>query len=949
MKFKTVLLWSLAALCPMSMAHAFTAYLSGNSVTDEVKYPALAGLATSRGRTLTLARHSIPGSSIKFRWQNPNSGFTTNPYGSFPNAAVNFDWDALVLQPFDSLLPDDTSFGGLHIAALDGRPANSDTPVFIYARYPKKRALSFTEQWNVTYRAGDFTTVDGRDYFEQLRAVWASNHPGHPVRIIPVGHVFHELDVRMRAGLIPGYDSIYDLYTWSVNPGDNVHVEDTGSYVVACTFFAVLLGESPLGLPHAEYAGVTPEFAAAVQDAVWDVVTTTPHTGVSAEPGPVEISTLLLPPALIGQPYEAALQAVKGVPPYVWRVVDGTPPDGLSLAADGRISGTPTLAGRSTWRVEVSAGGLAEAEFTLVVEEDSAPSITTLALPAGRLGERYVQVLEAEGGNAPLSWAKLSGELPPGLELQADGLLVGSPERAGFFRVTLGLTDGDRSGAEQSSRDFVLAVGMAAPGTLAIRSATGPIVADGILSERDWVLDQRIERLVLGVAGEQAVFGALWDASALHLALRVTDPQRVEDSTELWEDDSVEIFVDARNDRENVYNADDRRIVLRADGQVAGVGDLSGIVWQTSVEGAVRTTEISIPWTNLGVGARPGRGVGLDVAVNDDDDGGSRDRRIFWRGDAQAETLPQFGTAFLQPGAASGHLEAGGLLVIEAEAYASATVGGDGVAAWRPVDSPGGFSGTGAMGTPDAGVTTASFASGARLAYPIFITNPGDYVVWLRRSGPDGDSNSVFVGLNGAVAGDAVLDNGTPSANWVWHRAQATVALGAGAQLLELRHREDGYGVDRLVLARDAAFAPASVNGGLGPPASAFRAEADPGYAGWAAQLEWSGAEAGPSADPDGDGAENFWEYALGGDPILPGPGGRPSLETESDGLPALVYWPARDEFSYTVERSEDLVSWSTDGMSVENAGAGVGARVRVVTAPAGGRVFLRLRVRAAE
>jgi hypothetical protein len=62
-----------------------------------------------------------------------------------------------------------------------------------------------------------------------------------------------------------------------------------------------------------------------------------------------------------------------------------------------------------------------------------------------------------------------------------------------------------------------------------------------------------------------------------------------------------------------------------------------------------------------------------------------------------------------------------------------------------------------------------------------------------------------------------------------------------------------------------------------------------------------------------------------------------------------LVYWPARDEFSYTVERSEDLVSWSTDGMSVENAGAGVGARVRVVTAPAGGRVFLRLRVRAAE
>jgi hypothetical protein len=55
---------------------------------------------------------------------------------------------------------------------------------------------------------------------------------------------------------------------------------------------------------------VTPAFAAAVQDAVWDVVTSTAHTGVAGVVGPVEIATLLLPPGLTGQAYDLRLQAV---------------------------------------------------------------------------------------------------------------------------------------------------------------------------------------------------------------------------------------------------------------------------------------------------------------------------------------------------------------------------------------------------------------------------------------------------------------------------------------------------------------------------------------------------------------------------------------------------------------------------------------------------------------
>lgn len=933
--------WLTAFLVPDCVA--MTAFLSGNSVTDEVKYTSLSALASSRGQTLTIGRHSIPGSSIKFRWQNPNSGFTTNPYGAYPDAAVNYDWDALVLQPFDSLLPDDTTYGGLHITALDGRPANTDTPVYIYARYPKKRTLSYTDQWNVPHAANDFTTVDGKDYFDRLRDIWATNHPTHPVRIIPVGHVFHELDVRMRAGLIPGYDSIYDLYTWSVNPSDNVHVEDTGSYVVACTFYAVLLGESPVGLPYGEFAGVTPAFAAAVQDAVWDVVTTTPHTGVTGVAGPVEISTLLLPPGLTGQAYQAQLSAVKGTPPYVWTLTGGTLPAGMTLSAAGVLSGTPTAAAIADLSFMVAAGATnAQATLRLVVEADTAPVVATAALPVGRMGELFVHPLNATGGNGTLSWSVSAGTLPAGLELRADGVLIGTPRKAGFYAFTVAVTDGDASGAETVTRAFELRVGLADEDVLVIAQATGALTIDGVADEADWIIDEPIARVVQGAGTGTSSFGARWDAAALYLAVRTTDTAPVNDSAEAPDDDSFEVFIDARHDRENVYNADDRRLAIRADGgALSGVGDLTGITRAVGTAGTVRTLEIRIPWSNLGVTPGAGLAIGLDVAVNDDDNGGGRDGRVFWRGDATADTVPKFGAAVLRAGDAAGHQESGGLLVIEAEAYATATAGG--TTNWTQVTSPAGYVGAGAMITTDAGFSTATFATGAKLTYPITITTAGDYTVWLRRIGPDGDANSVFLGLNGAQVGDTTFDNGTFASAWGWFKGTAKVTLGAGAHNLELRHREDGYGVDRMVLVLDAAYAPNAVNGGAGPAASEFRAQASAGYEGWAAELTWSEAQAEVAADPDGDGVTNFWEYALGGDPVLAGVGGRVEVQREQDGRVALVYRRARAELSYEVERSADLSGWSAAG--VVQATSAVGEDARAVTTDTPARVFLRLRV----
>ncbi|BCA27906.1 MULTISPECIES: polysaccharide lyase family 7 protein [Pseudomonadaceae] len=52
-------------------------------------------------------------------------------------------------------------------------------------------------------------------------------------------------------------------------------------------------------------------------------------------------SPAALPEARVGQPYQAQLSATGGLGGATWKLVSGHPPAGLTLAADGLVSGTP--------------------------------------------------------------------------------------------------------------------------------------------------------------------------------------------------------------------------------------------------------------------------------------------------------------------------------------------------------------------------------------------------------------------------------------------------------------------------------------------------------------------------------------------------------------------------------------------------------------------------------
>ena len=70
--------------------------------------------------------------------------------------------------------------------------------------------------------------------------------------------------------------------------------------------------------------------------------------------------------------------------------------------------------------------------------------IDTISLPGTYPRATYLVHMQARGGTLPYHWRVEKGDLPPGLKLDDDGTLQGSPERVGEYRFTISVTDNSR-------------------------------------------------------------------------------------------------------------------------------------------------------------------------------------------------------------------------------------------------------------------------------------------------------------------------------------------------------------------------------------------------------------------------------------------------------------------------------------------------------------------------
>ena len=159
------------------------------------------------------------------------------------------------------------------------------------------------------------------------------------------------------------------------------------------------------------------------------------------------VESASLPVGYADRPYEAALLARGGAPPYAWALVEGRLPEGVRLVeGTGRLEGRPAAPGRSRFTVQLSdqAGASREAELTLSVSLTPDVFIATERVELA-VGEPADVSLEAVGGRPPYRWTAGS-VLTDGLTLTEDGRLTGIPTRVGRFPFRAEVADATDAG-----------------------------------------------------------------------------------------------------------------------------------------------------------------------------------------------------------------------------------------------------------------------------------------------------------------------------------------------------------------------------------------------------------------------------------------------------------------------------------------------------------------------
>ena len=161
-----------------------------------------------------------------------------------------------------------------------------------------------------------------------------------------------------------------------------------------------------------------------------------------------------IPQFTVGVFQDFALEASGGAPPYSFAITQGTLPPGLNLNSGGTISGTPTTAGTFTpfFKLTDSAGDHLTQAMEMTVEEGETNTSTnttttstltfiTESIPQFTVGVFQEFAIEVSGGAPPYSFEVTQGTLPPGLNLNSDGTISGTPTTAGTFTPFFKLTD----------------------------------------------------------------------------------------------------------------------------------------------------------------------------------------------------------------------------------------------------------------------------------------------------------------------------------------------------------------------------------------------------------------------------------------------------------------------------------------------------------------------------
>ncbi len=636
----------LAALSVFSHAEEVNYAAFGNSLMGNIKLGALSEIAAGEGHTLNYAGAGGPGFPIEFVWNDRQD--------EVQEILTEGVWDIMMLQPFSRELDADIASTGDFLTLA--KEHNPDIALHYYAQ--------FTNDWGIDYQrmwlTPEFKESRTAEYYESLTHAARADFPDTEVYMIPVGHAFALLDHKIKAGLVPGVNSVFDLWA------DATHVNNFGEYLTGMVFYACLFNESPVDLPIGGYQGsaddpttwvITEDQARVVRETAWQIAATHELSPVTGATDPLEIATPAITlNGVAGEAYSYELLPAFGQRPYTWSVVSGTLPTGLTLTSTGVLEGTPGETGDFNMRLKVTdaANATAEKDFTLTIEAESAPEIQFESLDLGtfQAGE-YINIpLTATGGNGQLLWdfsdLRNSQTFYKGLRMTGDGVMVGAIGLQGDHELKVTVKDADFTSPESDTVTFTITITDPLPDAIDIgklpddfltplwqvRKEHGNGWEDVFFAQHEALKQFSFDKVVRGTGSAgPAYFHLFHDEKSLYAVVRVFDGNIHVNSEDYSEGDSIEIYFDIFNDRELIYNADDRRFILAPDGTVAGyTGQKSEVLIHQLDDGYI--AQIRMPSHAMNRKIEKGAVIGFDVAVNDKDSETGEVTTIMWHGEA---------------------------------------------------------------------------------------------------------------------------------------------------------------------------------------------------------------------------------------------------------------------------------------------------------------------------
>ena len=256
---------------------------SGHSLTDPIPDPLQAMIRAAGFRGQTIARSTVPGSPMDWRWNNA-------PGYGLPDARHAIaDYDVLVLTErvsvhitiewHNSLDQALTWFNHAWTEGNGGKGAET----ILYATWvgidsgPDAANPYNDPQGLIPFRERMDLEMEGwQSILDHVNANRIAGSP--PMRMIPGPLLMDELYDAIERGEVPGITNIAEFFS------DDIHLNDLGAYYIALAHYAVIYNRDPRGLPNRLGMATSPsrELATWMQDTVWRVVSSYEGSGVGS-------------------------------------------------------------------------------------------------------------------------------------------------------------------------------------------------------------------------------------------------------------------------------------------------------------------------------------------------------------------------------------------------------------------------------------------------------------------------------------------------------------------------------------------------------------------------------------------------------------------------------------------------------------------------------------------